>query len=71
MYKDDILTIPANLTGMPSISIPCGLSGKKRPIGLQIIGNHFEESKVYNAAYKFEEKYNLHEELKEVQKELR
>lgn len=71
MYKDDILTIPANLTGMPSISIPCGLSSKKRPIGLQIIGNHFEESKVYNAAYKFEEKYNLHEELKEVQKELR
>lgn len=71
MYKDDILTIPANLTGMPSISIPCGLSEKKRPIGLQIIGNHFEESKVYNAAYKFEEKYNLHEELKEVQKELR
>lgn len=71
MYKDDILTIPANLTGMPSISIPCGLSSNKRPIGLQIIGNHFEESKVYNAAYKFEEKYNLHEELKEVQKELR
>ena len=71
MYKDDILTIPANLTGMPSISIPCGLNSKKRPIGLQIIGNHFEESKVYNAAYKFEEKYNLHEELKEVQKELR
>ncbi len=71
MYKDDILTIPANLTGMPSISVPCGLSSKKRPIGLQIIGNHFEESKVYNAAYKFEEKYNLHEELKEVQKELR
>lgn len=71
MYKEDILTIPANLTGMPSISIPCGLSSKKRPIGLQIIGNHFEESKVYNAAYKFEEKFNLHEELKEVQKELR
>ncbi len=71
MYKDDILTIPANLTGMPSISIPCGLNEKKRPIGLQIIGNHFEESKVYNAAYKFEEKYNLHEELKQVQKELR
>lgn len=70
MYKDDILTIPANLTGMPALSIPCGLSENKRPIGLQIIGNHFEEDKVYNAAYKFEEKCNLHEELKEIQKEL-
>ncbi|MFD2831434.1 Asp-tRNA(Asn)/Glu-tRNA(Gln) amidotransferase subunit GatA [Corticicoccus populi] len=71
MYKDDILTIPANLTGMPALSIPCGLSSNKRPIGLQILASHFEENKIYNAAYKFEEKCNLHEELKEIQKELR
>lgn len=71
MYKDDILTIPANLTGSPALSIPCGMSSDKRPIGLQIIGNQFDEKKVYNAAYKFEGKYNLHEELKEIQKELR
>jgi aspartyl-tRNA(Asn)/glutamyl-tRNA(Gln) amidotransferase subunit A len=71
MYKDDILTIPANLTGRPALSVPCGLSKNKRPIGLQIIAGHFEERKIYNAAYKFEEQFNLHEELKEIQKELR
>ncbi|CAM4273256.1 Asp-tRNA(Asn)/Glu-tRNA(Gln) amidotransferase subunit GatA [Lacicoccus alkaliphilus] len=71
MYKDDILTIPANLTGMPAISIPCGVSSKNRPIGMQITGRHFAEAEIYNAAYKFEEQFNLHNELKEIQKELR
>mgnify|MGYP001940190057 FL=1 len=63
-YKNDILTIPANLTGIPSLSIPCGITEDNRPIGLQIMGNHFEENKIYNAAYQFEKVYNLHEELK-------
>jgi len=71
MYKDDILTVPANLTGMPALSIPSGLSRDGRPIGLQLIGNHFDEKKIYNAAFKFEEKFNLHEELKKLQLEVR
>ena len=70
MYKDDILTAPANLTGMPALSVPSGLSDKGRPIGLQIIGDHFDEKKIYNAAFKFEEQFNLHEELKQLQLEV-
>ncbi|GAB3059633.1 Asp-tRNA(Asn)/Glu-tRNA(Gln) amidotransferase subunit GatA [Salinicoccus sesuvii] len=71
MYKDDLLTIPANLTGMPALSIPSGLSASGRPIGLQLIGDHFEEQKIYNAAFKFEEQFNLHEELKQLKLEVR
>ncbi len=70
MYKDDILTVPANLTGMPALSIPSGLASSGRPIGLQLIGDHFDEKKIYNAAYKFETQYNLHEELKQLQMEV-
>ena len=65
-YKNDILTIPANLTGVPSLSIPCGLTEDNLPIGLQLIGNHFEEKKIYNVAYQFEKTYNLHDELKKL-----
>ncbi len=42
----------------------------RRPIGLQLIGNHFDEKKIYNAALKFEEQFNLHEELKSLQLEV-
>lgn len=62
MYKDDILTASSNLTGMPAISIPCGLDNSGMPIGLQLIGKHFDEAKIYNAAYQFEKKVNLHDE---------
>src|SRR5699024_8592775 len=65
-YKNDILTIPANLTGVPSLSILCGLTEDNLPIGLQLIGNHFEEKKIYNVAYQFEKTYNLHDELKKL-----
>lgn len=60
---NDILTIPANMAGIPAISIPCAKSEDGLPIGLQILGNHYDEAAIYNAAYKFEEKFNLHDEL--------
>ncbi|UTH13420.1 Asp-tRNA(Asn)/Glu-tRNA(Gln) amidotransferase subunit GatA [Macrococcus equipercicus] len=58
MYANDILTIPINLAGLPSISVPCG-EHNGRPIGLQIIGKPFDEQKVYNVAYQYEQKFNL------------
>ncbi|KAA1037707.1 Asp-tRNA(Asn)/Glu-tRNA(Gln) amidotransferase subunit GatA [Macrococcus equipercicus] len=58
MYANDILTIPVNLAGLPSISVPCG-EHNGRPIGLQIIGKPFDEQKVYNVAYQYEQKFNL------------
>ena len=54
MYLSDIFTIPTNLAGLPGLSLPCGLSDDGLPIGLQIIGNFFEEEKVLQAAYCYE-----------------
>ena len=53
MYLSDLLTVPANLAGLPAISIPCGFD-TKLPIGLQLIGNVLEENKILNAANIFE-----------------
>ena len=54
MYLSDLLTVPANLAGLPAISIPCGFDKKGLPIGLQLIGNVLEEGKILNAANIFE-----------------
>ncbi|EOL46686.1 glutamyl-tRNA(Gln) amidotransferase subunit A [Enterococcus phoeniculicola] len=60
MYKSDILTIPVNLAGLPGMSIPGGFS-EGLPVGLQLIGNHFDESTMYKAAYAFEQATDFHE----------
>ena len=54
MYLSDLLTVPANLAGLPAISIPCGFDNKGLPIGLQLIGNVLEEGRILNAANIFE-----------------
>ncbi|PKL15513.1 MAG: Asp-tRNA(Asn)/Glu-tRNA(Gln) amidotransferase GatCAB subunit A [Spirochaetae bacterium HGW-Spirochaetae-5] len=50
MYMSDILTISANLAGIPALSVPAGLDSNGLPIGIQIMGNHFEEQKILNIA---------------------
>jgi aspartyl-tRNA(Asn)/glutamyl-tRNA(Gln) amidotransferase subunit A len=55
MYLSDICTIPANLAGLPAVSIPAGLSGDGLPIGLQIIGDVLREDNVLRAARSLEE----------------
>ncbi len=57
MYLSDIYTVPANLAGLPAISIPCGLINNL-PVGFQIIANQYEESKLLNTAYKLEQELN-------------
>ncbi len=59
MYANDILTIPVNLAGVPAISVPCGLSNGL-PVGLQIIGKHFDEKTVYRVAHAFEQATDHH-----------
>ena len=55
MYLGDIYTISANLAGLPGITVPCGISSKKLPIGLQLLGNCFKEKNIIRAAYTFEQ----------------
>lgn len=55
MYLEDIFTIPANLAGLPGISLPCGVSDEGLPIGLQLLGKAFDESTVLRAAYGYEQ----------------
>ena len=54
MYLGDIYTISVNLAGLPGISVPCGKDSKGLPIGLQLIGDCFEEKKIIRAAYAYE-----------------
>jgi aspartyl-tRNA(Asn)/glutamyl-tRNA(Gln) amidotransferase subunit A len=62
MYLEDIYTIATNLAGLPGMSIPCGqVEGK--PVGLQIIGNHFTEEKVLNLAHQFQQSTDWHKHV--------
>ncbi len=54
MYKSDVFTVFANLTGMPSISVPCGFDKSGLPVGLQLMGDSFCEQKVLDTAFAFE-----------------
>ncbi|WNF23275.1 Asp-tRNA(Asn)/Glu-tRNA(Gln) amidotransferase subunit GatA [Mesobacillus jeotgali] len=65
MYANDILTIPVNLAGVPAISVPCGFD-KGLPLGLQIIGRHFDESTVYKVAHAFEQATDFHKQQPEL-----
>jgi aspartyl-tRNA(Asn)/glutamyl-tRNA(Gln) amidotransferase subunit A len=54
MYLADLLTIPANLAGLPAINVPCGFDDAGLPIGLQLIAGVLEEEKLLRVAHQFE-----------------
>lgn len=60
MYLSDVFTLSANLAGIPGMSVPCGLSKKGLPIGLQIMGNHFDEATLFRVAYNYEQATDFH-----------
>lgn len=62
MYANDILTIPVNLAGVPGISIPCGFAADGLPLGLQIIGKHFDEATIYQVASAYESATEFHKQ---------
>jgi aspartyl-tRNA(Asn)/glutamyl-tRNA(Gln) amidotransferase subunit A len=55
MYLSDIFTIPANLAGIPGISVPCGFDAKGLPVGLQIMARAFDEETLIRTAYTYEQ----------------
>jgi len=60
MYLNDLYTIPANLAGLPGMSLPCGFDGKGLPIGLQLVGNYFSEAKMLNIAHQYQHATDWH-----------
>jgi len=59
LFLSDVDTVPVNLAGVPSISVPCGFSNGL-PIGMQVIGKHFDEAAILRAAFAFEENTDFH-----------
>jgi aspartyl-tRNA(Asn)/glutamyl-tRNA(Gln) amidotransferase subunit A len=60
MYKADICTLTINLAGLPGISIPCGFSDSGLPIGLQLVGRHFDEETILRAGDAFQRETGFH-----------
>jgi aspartyl-tRNA(Asn)/glutamyl-tRNA(Gln) amidotransferase subunit A len=54
MYLADIYTVTANIAGIPGISVPCGETSEKLPIGMQILGKHFGEGTILRVAHQYE-----------------
>ena len=60
MYLSDIYTVPVNLAGLPGLSMPCGFDDRGLPIGAQLIGPHFGEGRLLNAAHAFQRDTDYH-----------
>jgi aspartyl-tRNA(Asn)/glutamyl-tRNA(Gln) amidotransferase subunit A len=67
MYLSDIYTISINLAGLPAISLPCGFDGEGMPIGLQIIGKHFDEATILRVADTYERATEWHKKKPRIQ----
>ena len=66
MYLADIYTLSLNLAGLPGMSVPCGFSADQRPIGLQIIGNYFDEARLLQIAHAFQSVTDWHQRKPEI-----
>jgi aspartyl-tRNA(Asn)/glutamyl-tRNA(Gln) amidotransferase subunit A len=60
MYLNDVFTIPADMAGVPAVSVPCGFTAAGLPIGLQLIGRTLDEATVLRAAYAYEQATDWH-----------
>ena len=60
MYLNDIYTIPANLAGLPGMSIPCGFGDRRLPVGLHIVGDYFSEARMLAAAHQYQRATDWH-----------
>ncbi|HET7403637.1 MAG TPA: amidase family protein, partial [Usitatibacter sp.] len=60
MYLDDLYTIPINLSGLPGMSIPCGFGDRGRPVGLQIVGDHFDEARMLAVGHAYQQATDWH-----------
>jgi aspartyl-tRNA(Asn)/glutamyl-tRNA(Gln) amidotransferase subunit A len=63
MYLADLYTVPGSLAGIPSMSVPCGFGAGGRPVGLQLMCNHFEEAKMLAVAHAYQRETDWHRRL--------
>lgn len=63
MYLADALTVPANLAGIPAISVPCGFTNQNLPVGLQVIAPHFQEEAMFSVAAAYERMHEWHTKI--------
>ena len=61
MYLSDIYTLAVNLAGLPGLSLPCGFDANTLPVGLQLIGNHFDEARLLNVAHRYQQTTSWHQ----------
>jgi len=66
MYLSDIFTVSCNLAGLPGMTVPCGFSKDNLPIGMQLLARHFEEEKIFQCAYAYEQATDWHKRKPEV-----
>ena len=66
MYLGDIFTVTCNLAGICGLSVPCGFTGGKLPIGLQVLGPAFKEENILRAAYAYEQSTGWHKQKPEI-----
>jgi aspartyl-tRNA(Asn)/glutamyl-tRNA(Gln) amidotransferase subunit A len=62
-YLADIFTLPASLAGLPGMSVPAGFGEAGLPVGLQLIGNYFDEARLLHAAHAFQQASDWHERV--------
>ncbi|MGN5476841.1 amidase family protein [Cupriavidus basilensis] len=60
MYLADIFTLSTSLAGLPGMSVPCGFGAGNMPVGLQLIGNYFDEARLLRAAHAFQQATEWH-----------
>jgi aspartyl-tRNA(Asn)/glutamyl-tRNA(Gln) amidotransferase subunit A len=60
MYLGDIYTVSVNLAGLPAVSVPCGFGKNNMPVGMQLIGNAFDEGKLIKAAHAYQTVTQFH-----------
>ncbi|MDX5363038.1 MAG: Asp-tRNA(Asn)/Glu-tRNA(Gln) amidotransferase GatCAB subunit A, partial [Pseudazoarcus pumilus] len=61
MYLSDIYTLAVNLAGLPGMSLPAGFGAGDLPVGLQLIGNHFDEARLLNVAHRYQQVTDWHQ----------
>jgi aspartyl-tRNA(Asn)/glutamyl-tRNA(Gln) amidotransferase subunit A len=69
MYLSDIFTISVNLAGLPALSLPCGFDAENLPIGMQIIGKHFDEATILRLGFVYEQQTEWHKKKPQMSEE--